>query len=126
MVRRILVVEKDPFLQLLYETELSELGYLVITARDGRTAIKLTRKENPDLVVMDVILPDMECQEAVYQMKRRKPKVPIVINSLPVENTTPHSKLPVVEYVTKSSDLTELKNVIHRVFTRQILPSPVN
>ncbi len=125
-MRRILVVENDPFLQLLYEAELSELGYRVITARDGQTAIQLARRENPDLVIMDVILPDMEGGEAVYQMKRRRPRVPIVINSIPVDEMVAASDLPIAEYVTKSSDLTELKNAVRRVLSHRLLSSTIN
>ncbi len=125
-MRRILLVENDPFLQLLYEAELSELGYRVITARDGQTAIKLARRENPDLVIMDVVLPDMEGGEAVYQMKHRRPRVPIVINSMPIDEKVAVSNLPIAEYVTKSSDLTELKNAIRRVFSHRLLSSAVN
>lgn len=125
-MRRILLVENDPFLQLLYEAELSELGFRVITARDGQTALQLARRENPDLVIMDVVLPDMEGGEAIYQMKRRRPRVPIVVNSTPADEKVAASDLPIAEYVTKSSDLTELKNAIRRVFSHRLLSATVN
>ncbi len=55
----ILVVENDKNHLLLYEQELLLEGHNIITARDGCEALKLVREHHPDLVVMDIFLPDM-------------------------------------------------------------------
>jgi len=54
---RILVVDDNPELLTLLSSSFEEAGYQVQTAARGRTALDLARKERPDLVVLDVLLP---------------------------------------------------------------------
>lgn len=57
MSKKILVVEDDTSLANLLQHRLKKMGYNVMYAHDGYTGLKLAQKENPDLIVLDVLLP---------------------------------------------------------------------
>ncbi|MBN1954303.1 MAG: response regulator transcription factor [Anaerolineae bacterium] len=60
MAQRILVVDDDPQIVRLLRASLSQAGYEVSVARDGGTALQLLRREHPDLLVLDLMLPDRD------------------------------------------------------------------
>lgn len=71
---RILVVDDNPELLTLLSSSFEEAGYQVVTAARGRTALDLARKERPDLVVLDVLLPDLmgfDVAEALKKLRIR-------------------------------------------------------
>jgi len=59
--------------------ELEDEGYRVILARDGREAIKLVRKERPDLVVLDLCMPRLGGLDAIGPIWAIAPEVPIIL-----------------------------------------------
>src|SRR3979411_1738974 len=69
---RILVVDDNPELLTLLSSAFEEAGYQVQTAARGRTALDLARKERPDLVVIDVLLPDLMGFDVAEALKRLK------------------------------------------------------
>jgi len=60
MKEKILLVDDDQRLRDLYEEELKDEGYGVLTAKNGREASQQFEKEKPDLIVLDIIMPKME------------------------------------------------------------------
>ena len=55
--KKILLVEDEPIYQKLYMSALSEHGFNVVAASDGEEGLKLLRKEKPDLVMLDLLMP---------------------------------------------------------------------
>jgi len=80
-VRRILIVEDDPDLLQLYLRTLaaSPAGYKVMRAENGQEALEMTRNNRPDLVILDLILPEMNG----YEFLREK-RTEIEIRDIPV------------------------------------------
>ena len=76
---RILVVDDNPELLTLLSSAFEEAGYLVTTALRGRTALDLARREKPDLVVVDVLLPDLMGFDVAEALKRLR--IPFVFMS---------------------------------------------
>jgi DNA-binding response OmpR family regulator len=74
----ILIVEDDLTLLDTLEYNLSNAGYTVLTASDGLTALETARAEQPDLIVLDVLLPGMDGFE-VCRILRREMTVPILM-----------------------------------------------
>ena len=60
MTQRILVVDDDRQIVRLVQSYLEQAGYVVLTAADGATALRTIRTERPDLVVLDLMLPDTD------------------------------------------------------------------
>lgn len=110
--KKILVVDDEEHIRLLYESELEEEGYTVILASDAREALEIVERESLDLIVLDIKMPGMDGIEAMQKIVGKKKNIPIIINS-----AYPHFKNSFMtwiaeEYVVKSSDLQELKDKI--------------
>jgi OmpR family response regulator RpaB len=74
----ILVVDDEASIRRILETRLSMIGYQVVTACDGQEAIEAFRQCNPDLVVLDVMMPKLDGY-GVCQELRKESDVPIVM-----------------------------------------------
>jgi CheY-like chemotaxis protein len=67
---RILVVDDDPEIVTMLSMRLSKRGYTVSTASDGHKAIELTKKELPDVVLLDVMMPGKSGWEVARAIKQ--------------------------------------------------------
>ena len=57
MSKRILAVDDDPDIIIFVQTVLEENGYIPLIARNGETGLSIARDENPDLIILDVLMP---------------------------------------------------------------------
>jgi DNA-binding response OmpR family regulator len=78
MAETILVVEDEPSLQETLVYNLEKQGYTVEAAGDGRAAIEAARRLNPDLIVLDIMLPELDGFE-VCKILRKEMTVPILM-----------------------------------------------
>ncbi len=60
MAHTVLVVDDDPLTQRVLQHYLERAGYQMLSANNGRDAIKLARSESPQLIILDVMMPDMD------------------------------------------------------------------
>jgi len=67
---KILAVDDDVGLLQLMEEMLERQGYIVLTAEDGYKALELARKEQPDLILLDVMMPDMDGFEVCRRLRQ--------------------------------------------------------
>ncbi len=111
-MKTILVVEDDKNQRLLYKQGLENEGYNVVTARDGVEGIKMVNDYLPDLIVMDIIMPKMDGLESMGKIISKHRKIPIIINTAFSCYKASFLSWPAEAYITKSSDLQELKNKI--------------
>lgn len=81
MARKILVVDDEEVLVEAIMYNLVQSGYQVLTASDGVTALDIARRETPDLIVLDIMLPGMDGLEVCRQLRREKrtSTVPIIM-----------------------------------------------
>ena len=70
MGRKILVVDDEPVLVETIAYNLEQAGYQVTTAADGASALEAARPETPDLVILDIMLPEMDGLEVCRQLRR--------------------------------------------------------
>jgi len=117
MSKKILVVEDEEGLRLLYQEELETEGYQVITAQNGREAIQKL-EEKPDLIVLDIVMPVMDGMEALGRILGRERRVPIILNTSYPGYREDFMSWAADAYVTKSMDLTELKTKIKELLER--------
>ena len=116
--KRLLIVDDEEYIRLLYRSELEEEGYHVTVASDAREALEIVERESLDLIVLDIKMPGMDGIEAMQKIVGKKKNIPIIINS-----AYPHFKDSFMtwvaeEYVVKSSDLQELKDKIKQLLHR--------
>ncbi len=78
MAQLILVVDDEPKVARLARDYLEKNGFRVLTASDGQSALATARREKPDLVVLDLMLPVMDGRE-VCRILRREGDVPIIM-----------------------------------------------
>jgi len=70
-LHRILVVDDEPDITALVAYHLAKAGYRVITATNGKDALQTAREERPDLVVLDLMLPDVSGYDVLAELRRR-------------------------------------------------------
>jgi len=66
---KVLVVDDEPDLLKLLEFLLRHEGYEVVSARDGMGALEAAQRERPDLILLDVVLPDMDGREVCRRLR---------------------------------------------------------
>jgi two-component system, OmpR family, phosphate regulon response regulator PhoB len=77
---RVLVVDDEKDLRSLLEYNLVQAGFSVVTAENGREALERVRESPPDLVLLDVLLPDMPGTEVLKALRRSSPRpLPILM-----------------------------------------------
>ena len=77
-VKTILVVDDERHIVDLVRLYLDKEGFAVVTARDGREALQLAARHDPDLIVLDLMLPEMDGLEVTREL-RRTSDVPILM-----------------------------------------------
>lgn len=103
--KRVLVVDDDDNLRKLLRQQLEAEGYSVQEAKDGKEAVTLAKQEPPDLIILDVMMPEMNGFDvaAIIRNDPRTMSIPIVINS-GLEDEERGYRIGVDRYFTKSSD----------------------
>ena len=83
MAKKVLVIEDDKFLRELISQKLSKEGYDVLEAIDGEKGVESLEKENPDVILLDLILPGIDGFEVLTKIKSmpEKSKIPVIILS---------------------------------------------
>ncbi len=115
---KILVVDDDPAIRMLYKEELEEEGYTVVVASSGEEALRLFDEVEPDLVTLDILMPDMDGIQVLRKMKEKKPRLPIIMSTA-YDYRDDFAVWASEAYVVKSSDTTELKETIRRLLSKQ-------
>lgn len=117
-MKKILVVEDEEGLRLLYQEELEAEGYEILTASNGREAIRKLEEERPDLIILDIVMPVMDGMEALGRIVGKDRKIPIILNTSHSGYRDDFMSWVADAYVTKSSDLEELKKTVKKLLTK--------
>jgi len=105
----ILVVDDDDSIRSLLEQELSEAGYLIEQATNGKQALECIRKNRPDLIILDVMMPEMNGFDVAAILKNdpQTMDIPIIILSI-VQDKARGFRIGVDRYLTKPIDTAQL------------------
>jgi len=119
MSYKILVVEDDPKIQKVIAQSLLKEGYLVSTSASGREALEKAQSEAPDLVILDLRLPEIDGLEVCRRL-RTKTTVPVIIVSARGEEADKVAgfTLGADDYLTKPFSPTELLLRVNAVLRR--------
>ena len=113
-MRKILLVDDEESIHLLYREELEEEGYEVHSTLSGTDALEKFKIISPDLVILDINMPDMNGIEVLRQMKEMNPTLPIILSTAYHEYKQDLGAWASDEYIVKSSDLSELKEAVRK------------
>ena len=105
-MKSILLVEDDPFLIDIYSTKLKESGFSVEVASDGESALRKVKEKEPDLVILDIVLPQLDGWEILRQIKSdpklKNIKIIILSNLGQKEEVERGVELGAVKYLIKA------------------------
>lgn len=119
MSRKIMVVDDKPELRTLLNAYLSQEGFDVVTARDGREALFLARQEKPDLIILDIMMPEMGGYEFLRSFGRES-DIPVIILTAKIEENDKvlGLELGADDYLTKPFSPRELTARVRAVLRR--------
>lgn len=119
--QRILVVDDEASIRRILETRLKMAGYNVVTAEDGEEAVDLFNKTNPDIVILDVMMPKMDGYGVTREI-RRVSDVPIIILTAlgDVSERITGLELGADDYVIKPFSPKELEARVKAVLRRTV------
>ncbi|QWR77570.1 response regulator [Candidatus Magnetomonas plexicatena] len=115
---KVLIVDDDQHLRMLYQAELEDEHYEVFIASSGKEALEFFEKETPDIVTLDILMPGMDGIEVLRRMKEKKPNLPVIMSTA-YDYRDDFSVWASDAYVVKSADLTELKSTIKTLLARK-------
>ena len=109
-MNRILVVEDDPQLQLLYRSVLERAGFSVITALNGEDALKKLEATHIELIITDVMMPEMDGYDLVGSLRNARFDMPVLMITAKAdfEDKKLGFKLGADDYMTKPIDVNEM------------------
>jgi len=113
-VKKVLIVDDEPHLRLLYETELRRAGYETMTAANAEQGLEYVETMHPDLVILDIRMAGMDGVEALD----RDNTIPVILNTAYSSYRENFMTWAADAYITKSSDVSELVQT-----TRELLSS---
>ncbi len=113
---KILVAEDDNIIRSAYITKLTMEGYEVFEASNGEEALEIANKEEPDIVLLDVVMPKMSGIEFLkeFDVKTKHPNTKVIVFSNRADKETPEEaiKLGAVKFLPKATytpnDITNL------------------
>ena len=127
MARKILVVDDEPVLVETMAYNLEQAGYQVTTAIDGASALEAARRETPDLVILDIMLPEMDGLEVCRLLRRESntATIPIMMLTAKSEEIDKVVGLEVGadDYVTKPFGRRELLARVRALLRRADYPA---
>ena len=119
----LLIVEDDVNQRALYEEEMRDEGYEVVTASDGRQALQVASDAHPDLVIMDVNMPVMDGLDTMSRLIEVDRRIPVIIHTAYASYKESFASWSADAYVIKSGDLSGLKAKVRELLDAR---SPAN
>jgi DNA-binding NtrC family response regulator len=114
---KILVIDDEKNIRKIFSMLLEEKGYAVETAETGKEGIALVQKFAPDIVLLDMNLPDISGIEALTEIKKSQPQTEIIIITAfgTIKNAVAATKLGAYAYLEKPVDNDELLLIVSRL-----------
>ncbi|HLD04059.1 MAG TPA: response regulator [Candidatus Dojkabacteria bacterium] len=106
MAKKILIAEDETSLLEILKNRVEQLGFKVVTARDGEETLQKFAEEKPDLILLDILMPKVNGFEVLEELKvKQKSPVPIIIltNLDQAEEVERGKSLGAVDYIVKTN-----------------------
>ena len=116
-MKKILLVDDEESIHLLYREELEEEGYMVHSALTGKDALQEFEILSPDLIILDINMPGMNGIEVLRRIKEKHPKMPVVLCTAYNEYKQDLGAWASDDYIVKSADLADLKAAVRQLLS---------
>ena len=119
---KVAILEDETILAQALSVELLSEGYEVVSATDGKSGLSLIKKEKPDVVLLDIMMPEMDGFEVLEALKRIKNNVKVIVLSNLGEDRDKERALELGAhdyYVKSSTDLSDLKPKIEKLLKKK-------
>ena len=121
---RILVIEDEPQMIDLIRLILETRGYRVLAAQGGEEGLDTMRIERPDLILLDIMMPEMDGGDVYHRMQQEPElsQIPVIVvtaKAAPIDRVLWMNVAQVDDYVTKPFGPDDLLNSVERVLTRR-------
>jgi len=121
--QRVLCVEDEPGMQDLLRLMLESAGYEFLSARDGAEGLEAMRREQPDLVLLDLMLPNVDGAEVLLRKARDPvikdiPVIAVTALASPFDQIMWREHTEIKDYVTKPFMRAQLLDTMKRVLSR--------
>jgi CheY-like chemotaxis protein len=117
-------VDDDDNQRLLYRQELATLGYEVETASTGPQAIERVQQGGIDAVILDIAMPGMDGLEVLQRILGVDRQIPVILNTAYSAYKEDFTSWPAEAYVTKSGDLSELRERLGEALAKHGIACP--
>jgi len=126
-MKSILIIEDDVLVRKTLVAHLAREGYEVRPAEDGREGTAAFDRDAPDLVLLDVRLPDMNGLEVLKNLRSRNDKIPVIVMTAfdDMKTTVEAVKAGAFEYLVKPLDIVELDLAVAKAFQVRALEDKV-
>ena len=119
MSKKILIAEDSPTILLMMKTAICNEGYEVLSSTDGMEALEKARTQNPDLIVLDCILPKLDGYHICQTLKKDEnlKKIPVFLHSARagVNGQLIEQKTGADEYIPKSTSTEDFGVLIEKI-----------
>jgi len=123
---RILIVDDTPTNVDILAKRLSAHGYEILTAGDGEEGLAVAREQQPDLILLDIMMPVMDGIEALRALRSQEStkNIPVIMVTTKSEEARVATcyKLGCADYVTKPVDKTDLLTKVQKYLTAVSVP----
>lgn len=116
MSKRILVVDDELHIRMLYQEEFESLGYAVVTSDGSEEILPILEKESPDLIVLDIKLGhDKSGLDLLQEIRSKDQDVPVILCTAYDSFQHDLKSIAADHYVVKSVDLSELVGKVKKI-----------
>ena len=114
---RILVIDDSKLARQTCCNALTKMAHETLEAATGREGLEIVERESPDVIVLDLLMPDLEGQEVLKILQQRFPSIPVVVLTANTQRNAAEEclELGAVQVINKFVDPDELKNAVHNV-----------
>ena len=111
-MKTILIVDDEPNIRFLFKDELSKQGYSIIEANNGLVALKQLEKNDVDLIILDIMMPQMDGLDFLTKLRQSDKKIPVILCTAYGQHKQDLVSWAADRYIVKSGDLSELKKCV--------------
>jgi DNA-binding response OmpR family regulator len=122
-MKKVLIVDDEPHLRLLYETDIRRAGFETMTAANAEQGLEYVETMRPDLVILDIRMAGMDGVEALQRILDRDNTIPVILNTAYSSYRENFLTWAADAYVTKSSDTTELIETVKELLAENTVQS---